>query len=147
MGDAHATLLVGDVYPGDGSGGLTRIAKSNVANDSNATPRAYGGAGACVRGAVGASANLYSYSAFPNPITGGFNLTGVEYRDTAGDAFTRARLPGLRLGLVVGAEAVIPPNSILSAVSAAYAVALSADSVYATATLAPIAIDITGPWR
>ena len=147
MGDAHATLLMGDVYPGDGSGGLTRIAKSNVANDSNATPRAYGGAGACVRGAVGASANLYSYSAFPNPITGGFNLAGVEYRDTAGDAFTRARLPGLRLGLVVGAEAVIPPNSILSAGSAAYAVALSADSVYATATLAPIAIDITGPWR
>ena len=147
MGDAFATLLLGDVSSGDAYGGLYFIAKSNVVNYSNATPRAYGGAGTCVRGTVGASANFYSYPAFPNPITGGFNLAGVEYRDTAEDAFTRARLPGLRLGLVVGAEAVIPPNSILSAGSAAYAVALSADSVYATATLAPIAIDITGPWR
>ena len=63
------------------------------------------------------------------------------------DAFTRARLPGLRLGLVRSVESVIPPRSIMSVGARAYAVALSNDSMYSTTGLKPVALDITGPWR
>lgn len=147
-GDPYATLSLGDVAPSDYYGGSYYLAIGVPgANSSYATPRAYGGAGTCERGVVVATAPYYSYPTFPNPITGGFNLAATEYRYTGVDAFTRARLPGLRIGLAVGVESVIPPRSIMSVGVRAYAVALSSDSLYSTTGLTPIAIDITGPWR
>lgn len=147
-GDAYATLLLGDVGLDDYQGGSYYLATGGSGeNTSYAVPRAYGGAGTCVRGVVVTTAYNSSYPTFPNPITGGFNLAATEYRETGGHAFPRARLPGLRLGLVAGVESVIPPRSILSVGARAYAVALSSNSMYATTGLTPIAIDITGPWR
>jgi len=147
-GDPYATLLLGDVYTGDYAGGVYFLATGGSgANANYAAPRAYGGVGASVRGLVVATSPVYSYPAFPNPITGGFNLASLEYRDTAGDAFPRARLPGLRLGLVRGVESVLPPRSILAVGSKAYAVALSAHSMGSLTDMTPVALDITGPWR
>lgn len=147
-GDAYATLLLGDVTPDESSGGFFYLSGyGSGANTAYAVPRAYGGVGACVRGVVVSTVHNDSYGTFPNPITGGFNLAATEYRDTAGNAFTRARLPGLRLGLVRSVESVIPPRSILSVGARAYAVALSSNSLYSTTDLTPVALDITGPWR
>ena len=147
-GDPYATLLLGDVTPAEYPGGFYYLALGGPGvNKAYAAPRAYGGAGTCVRGLVVATAHNSSYPAFPNPITGGFNLAETEYRDTGADAFPRARLPGLRLGLVTGVESVIPPRSILTVGARAYAVALSSNSMYAKTGLSPIALDITGPWR
>lgn len=147
-GDAYATLLLGDVTPDEFSGGFFYLALGGFGvNAAYAVPRAYGGAGACVRGVVVATVHNNSYGTFPNPITGGFNLAATEYRDTAGNVFTRARLPGLRLGLVRLVGSVIPPRSIMSVGARAYAVALSSDSLSSTTDLTPVALDITGPWR
>lgn len=147
-GDPYSTLLLGDVTPAEYSGGFYYLALGGPGvNTAYAAPRAYGGAGVCVRGVVVATAHNSSYPAFPNPITGGFNLAETEYRDAGADVFPRARLPGLRLGLVMGVESVIPPRSIMSVGARAYAVALSSSSLYSTTGLTPIALDITGPWR
>jgi hypothetical protein len=147
-GDPYATLLLGDVHTGDDLGGVYFLATGEAGVNANyAAPRAYGGVGASVRGLVVATSSFYSYPAFPNPITGGFNLASLEYRDTAMDAFPRARLPGLRLGLVRGVESVLPPRSIFAVGARAYAVALSANLMYSLTDMTPVALDITGPWR
>jgi hypothetical protein len=110
-------------------------------------PRAYGGAGACVRGTILASAGYYSWPAFPNPITGGFTFAPMEYRDTGGHAFVRAVVPGVRVSLAAAVESVTPQRSFLSAGGRDYAVSLSSDSLYTTTGMIAYAFDVKGPWR
>lgn len=146
-GDAYATVLVGDTVANDDNGPKIYMLRDAYINSIYSAPRAYGGAGACVRGAILASTGYYSWPTFPNPITGGFAFAPMEYRDTGGDAFVRAVVPGLRVGLAFGVESVTPPRSLLSASGRDYAVSLSSGSMYNTTGMVAYAFDVKGPWR
>lgn len=147
-GDPYATLLVGDQYASNNSSAFYYMGRQVPVDDQCATPRRYGGAGTCVRGCLATRAAYYSWPAWPNPITGGLSFAQIDYRDTSGDAFTRAVAPGVRMGLDTGVESFLPPRSILSAGARDYAVVLSGSSnILETTGLVPQVFDITGPWR
>lgn len=146
-GDAYATVLVGDTTASDDSGPTTNMLRDAHVDTSTAVPRAYGGAGTCVRGTILSSAGYSSWPVLPNPITGGFAFAPMEYRDTGGEAFTRAVVPGLRVSLALGVESVIPQRSLLSVGGRDYAVSLSSGSMYNTTGMVAYAFDVKGPWR
>lgn len=146
-GDAYATVLVGDPTVSDTTGAVARMLRDATVDTSTAVPRAYGGAGTCVRGTILASAGYYSWPALQNPITGGFTFAPMEYRDTGVHAFVRAVVPGVRVSLATAVESVTPQRSLLSAGGRDYAVSLSSDSMYSTTGMFAYAFDVKGPWR
>lgn len=146
-GDTYATVLVGDTFASDLSGAATHMLRDAAPDTRTAAPRAYGGAGTCVRGTILASAGYHSWPLFPNPITGGFAFAMMEYSDTGGDAFTRAVVPGVRVSLAYGVESVTPPRSLFSAGGRNYAVSLSAGHMQYTSGMFAYAFDVKGPWR
>lgn len=146
-GDPHATLLLGDATASEYSGASAYLAGVGLVDAWCATPRAYGGAGTCVRGCAALRAPPNSLAPMPNPIFGGVSFAPVDYRDTSGEAFTRAQFPGLRYGLAKGVESIIPPRSLLSAGGQDYAVTLTAEGLWSATDMVPAAFDVKGPWR
>lgn len=147
-GDPYATLLLGDVAAADTGGAFDYLARSGSSNDKCAVPRAYGGAGSCVRGLLTARASYSSYPVLPNPITGGISFAQVEYRDADSEAFCRAVAPGLRLSLATWCESFIAPRTIVSAGGRDnVAVLISSANLYVTTGMSAVVFDVKGPWR